>query len=234
MTTEREHGQAARFRAFGNRAEASAALAGEICETLTEAMAAHGRATLVASGGSSPVEFFHCLRRLPLSWERVTVVPSDERVVPLQDPDRNESMIRRELLQGAADAARLRGLLPASGSTANLEQLAETLPTSFDAVVLGMGADGHTASLFPGSAELESALRSADPLALLNVPQLGAQRVSLTPAALLSTRRIDLLFFGPEKRDVYETALAGDDIAEYPVRCVLHQNRVPVCAFWAP
>ncbi len=234
MATEAASEAVAQLRVFETRAEASAALAAEVCETLTEAMAARGRATLVVSGGTSPVAFFHCLRRLPLSWERVTVVPSDERVVPLSHPDRNEAMIRRELLQGSAASARLRGLLPASGSTAHLPQLAETLPASFDAVVLGMGADGHTASLFPGSPELEAALRSAEPLALLNVPQLGVQRVSLTPSALLASRRIDLLFFGQDKRVVYESAGAGDDATQYPVRSVLRQSQVPVNAFWAP
>jgi len=234
MTTELSDPSAPRLLSFDTREEASASLAAEICETLTDALAAHGRATLVVSGGTSPVAFFHHLRRLPLSWERITVVPSDERVVPLDHADRNEAMIRRELLQGAAAGASLRGLLPASGSTANLPQLAETLPLSFDAVVLGMGTDGHTASLFPGAPQLEAALRSPEPLALLDVPSLGAERVSLTPSALLATRRIDLLIFGPEKRAIYESAVAGDDIGELPVRCVLHQNQVPVRVFWAP
>jgi 6-phosphogluconolactonase len=234
MATEAASEAVAQLRAFETRAEASAALAAEVCEMLTGAMAARGRATLVVSGGSSPVDFFHCLRRLPLSWERITVVPSDERVVPAQHPDRNDAMIRRELLQGPAASARLRGLLPASGSTDHLPQLAETLPASFDAVVLGMGADGHTAALCPGSPELVAALRRAEPLALLNVPQLGMQRVSLTPSALLASRRIDLLFFGQDKRVVYESANAGDDATEYPVRSVLRQSQVPVNAFWAP
>jgi 6-phosphogluconolactonase len=232
--TEQDAALNAGLLTFATRDDAAAALAAEVCETLTEALAARGRATLVVSGGTSPVGFFHRLRRLPLSWERITVIPSDERVVALQHPDRNESMIRRELLQGTAAAARLRGLLPASGSTVNLPQLAETLPASFDAVVLGMGADGHTASLFPGSPELETALHSAEPLALLNVPQLGARRVSLTPSALLTGRRIDLLFFGEEKRAVYAAAIAGNDPVEYPVRSVLRQSVVPVRAFWAP
>lgn len=233
MTTEATHGDVL-LLSYPSRDDASAALADEIREFLNDALAARGRATLVVSGGSSPVAFFHQLRRLPLSWERITIVPSDERVVPLSDPDRNEAMIRRELLEGAAAAASLRGLLPESGSTANLTQLAEALPPFFDAVVLGMGTDGHTASLFPGSPQLESALRSAEPLALLDVPQLGTQRVTLTPSALLSTRRINLLIFGQEKRSIYEAAAAGDNVAEFPVRSVLRQTRVPVRVFWAP
>lgn len=223
-----------RFLEFASRREASEALADDIFETLTGALAASGRAALVVSGGTSPVEFFHALRGLPLSWERITVVPSDERVVPYNDPDRNEAMIRRELLQGPAAAATLRGLLPPSGAPDSLAEVAEALPAAFDAVVLGMGADGHTASLFPDSPQLETALRSAEPLALINAPRLGTQRVSLTPAAVLASRRVDLLFFGQEKRAVYEAAAEGGSVAELPVRCVLQQTAAPLRVYWAP
>lgn len=227
-------GATPRLLAFAGREDAATALAEQVGATLAAALESRGRAALVVSGGSSPVGFFRALRRLPLAWERVTVVPSDERVVPLDDPQRNEAMIRRELLQGEAAGARLHGLLPASGSTATLDELAETLPTAFDAAVLGLGEDGHTASLFPGSPQLEAALRSPEPLALLEVPQLDCRRVSLTPAALLSARRIDLLFFGARKREVFEVAAAGGAVTEYPVRCLLDQRRTPVRAFWAP
>lgn len=222
------------LRAHASRPDASRALADEVFETLTEALAATGRAALVVSGGTSPIEFFHALRRLPLAWERITIIPSDERVVPLDHPDRNEAMIRRELLQGPASAAALRSLLPPSGATDSLAEIAEALPATFDAVVLGIGTDGHTASLFPDSPELDTALRSAEALALLNVPSQEMQRVSLTPAALLDSRRIDLLFFGEEKRAVFEAAVAEGPIADLPLRCVLQQNAVPVQAFWAP
>jgi len=124
--TEQDAALNAGLLTFATRDDAAAALAAEVCETLTEALAARGRATLVVSGGTSPVGFFHRLRRLPLSWERITVIPSDERVVALQHPDRNESMIRRELLQGAAAAARLIPLIPPG-----------PVPRHFDEVVLG-------------------------------------------------------------------------------------------------
>ena len=224
----------ARLRTYATRQAASRALADDVFETLTEALAAMGRAALVVSGGTSPVEFFHALRRLPLAWERVTIIPSDERVVPLDHPDRNEAMIRRELLQGPAAAATLRGLLPPGGATDSLAEIAEALPASIDGVVLGIGADGHTASLFPDSPELDTALRSAEALALLSVPSQGMQRVSLTPSALLASRRIDLLFFGREKRAVFEAAAEEGPLAEIPLRFVLHQSTVPVQAYWAP
>jgi len=234
MKSDERAAGAPRFRAFASREEAAGALAEEIFETLTEALAESGRAALVVSGGSSPVGLFHELRGLQLAWERITIVPSDERVVPLSHPDRNEAMIRREFLQGPAAAATLKGLLPPSGAPGSLAEVAEALPAAFDAVVLGMGADGHTASLFPGSPQLETALRSAEPLALVDVPRLGVQRVSLTPATLLASRRVDLLFFGEDKRAVYEKAAEDGPVAEFPVRCVLRQAAAPVNVFWAP
>lgn len=234
MKTEMPAPGSLEFLEFASRQEAAEALADAVFESLTEALAASGRAAVVVSGGTSPVGFFHALRGMPLSWERITVVPSDERVVPYSHPDRNEAMIRRELLQGPAAAATLKGLLPPSGAPDTLAEVAEALPPAFDAVVLGMGADGHTASLFPGSPQLDGALRSAEPLVLLDVPRLGVQRVSLTPAALLSSRRVDLLFFGEEKRAVYEAAAAGGAVAELPVRCVLRGSTAPTRVYWAP
>ena len=211
------------FRTFETRAEASRALANELVGVLAAALERRGFASLVVSGGSSPVEMFHHLREQVIDWKNVTIVPSDERDVPPDHPERNERMIRSELLQGPAAAARLVGLIPPGA-----------VPERFHAVVLGMGADGHTASLFPGSPELKAALESDDELHRLTVPGLKTDRVSLTPRALLSSRRIDLLFFGEEKRAVFEQAAQPGDPDEYPVRAVLDQDRAPVTVFWAP
>jgi 6-phosphogluconolactonase len=212
-----------RIRRFEDRASAAEALAGALHAGLGAALAAHGRATLVVSGGTTPAPMFRLLRDKPLAWNRIDVLASDERDVPPDHADRNEGMIRRELLQGAAAVARLIPLIPPG-----------PVPRHFDEVVLGMGADGHTASLFPDSPDLAAALSSRDPLARLRVPRLDMQRVSLTPAALLACQRISLLFFGAEKRAVFEAALSGDDPAEYPVRAVLAQDAVPVTVYTAP
>lgn len=209
--------------AFEDRAGASAALAEELGAVLSTAIGARGEASLVVSGGTSPVDLFRRLREQTLDWPHLTVVPSDEREVPPDHPDRNEAMIRRELLQGPASVAAMASLIPAGD-----------IPERFDAAVLGMGADGHTASLFPGSPDLEAALESTNHLQRLEVPQLDAFRVSLTAKALLSSRRIYLLFFGQEKLDVYQRALAGDDVTELPVRVLLQQETVPVTVYWAP
>lgn len=211
------------FLAFESRAQAAAALADALAARLTSAIRDRGRAALVVSGGTSPVAMFHALREKDLPWQLLTVVPSDERDVPENHPDRNDAMIRCELLSGPAKAARLVSLIPPGD-----------LPDGFDAVVLGMGADGHTASLFPGSPQLQRALASDRPLEMLEVPQLGMRRVSLTPAALLNSGAVYLLFFGDEKRRVYESALQGGDVELLPVRAVVRQRRVPLTVFWAP
>jgi 6-phosphogluconolactonase len=212
-----------RIREFAHREQAAEALAGALQAALGAALAKRDTASLVVSGGSSPVGLFRRLRAKPLRWSRVTVLASDERDVPPGHPDRNEGMIRRELLQEAAGAARLVSLIPPG-----------PIPAHFDAVVLGMGADGHTASLFPGSPDLAAALASPDRLATLRVPRLDSRRVSLTPAALLGSAAINLLFFGADKRTVFDAARAGDDRHEFPVRVILGQDTVPVTVYTAP
>jgi 6-phosphogluconolactonase len=211
------------FRDFDSREAASRALANELAGVLSAALERRDTAALVVSGGSSPVALFRQLREAALDWPRVTVVPSDERDVPADHTDRNDAMIRRELLQGLAAGARLVSLIPPG-----------EIPARFDAVVLGMGVDGHTASLFPGSPELALALEPEVGLQRVTVPRLGVERVSLTLGALLNTRRVDLLFFGEDKRAVFESAARPGPVQEFPVRAVLAQDRVPVTVFWAP
>lgn len=211
------------FREFETRADASDALAEALKNDLAWAVQDHGEASLVVSGGTSPAAMFHALREKMIPWKSVSVIPSDERNVALEHPDRNETMIRRELLVDQAADARLLSLLPPGD-----------IPDQFDAVVLGMGDDGHTASLFPDSPDLQKALRSENQLERLEVPRLGACRVSLTPRALLSSQKIYLLFFGLKKRRVYEMALQDHDFDRFPVSVVLGQARVPVSVYWAP
>jgi 6-phosphogluconolactonase len=211
------------FLEFETREMASKALAARLAELLEAAEKAQGKASLVVSGGTSPVMLFHCLREKPLPWQAITMVPSDERNVAANHPERNDAMIRHELLSGAAAQADLVSLIPPG-----------EVPDHFDAVVLGMGGDGHTASLFPGSPDLGRALSSKNKLESVEVPQLGSSRVSLTPSALLNAAALFLLFFGDEKRRVFEAAMAGNDVHEYPVRFALHQDAAPVAIFWAP
>lgn len=220
------------FLEYGSRDEASQALAAEIAETIRSALDRDGEAAVVVSGGTSPVAFFHALREMPLNWGNVTLLPSDERNVPAGHSDRNDAMIEREFLVGPAADARLLGMLPRGNE--NDPCLDNDSRIHFDAVILGMGTDGHTASLFPDSPDIEQDLSSNRNVVNVDVPRLDAGRISLTPAALLNSSRIDLLFFGDDKRSVYEQAMAPGPVSELPVRAILHQDRVPVRVFWAP
>ena len=211
------------LREFSSRGDAAAALANDLQAGLQTAVREKGRASLVVSGGTTPAAMFRLLRQRDLPWTKVTVLASDERDVAPDHADRNEAMIRRVLLQDEAATAQLVSLKPPGA-----------IPGFFDELVLGMGADGHTASLFPDSPELGKALESTRPLEWLTTPSSAVRRISLTPHALLHSGRISLLFFGADKRAVYEAAVDGKDEFEYPVRVVLGQGKVPVCVYWAP
>jgi len=225
-------------RLFDSREAASTALADHIAATLTSTIKNSGQASLVVCGGTSPLATFHALRRKSLPWHNVTIVPSDERLVSVDHEDSNEGMIRRELLQDEAAAASLISL--AGDDVSDNERLAKLntqlsmLNRPLDLVILGMGDDGHTASLFPNSPNIRKALDCGDCSVVQDPPHLDVTRISLTPVCLLDAREIVLLFFGDHKRAVYERACQGSDVEEFPVRFILNQQRVPVTVYWAP
>jgi 6-phosphogluconolactonase len=147
-------------------------------------------------------------------------------------------MIRASLLRGAAGVADLvplcdAGLAPAEAVSRAGANVA-ALPRPFAVTLLGLGDDGHTASLFPDSPTIDDELTSDADVVAVSVARLPQTRVSLTPRALLDTREICLLFFGRAKRRVYERALESGSITAMPVRLVLYQTAVPVTIFWAP
>src|SRR5258708_9187905 len=140
-------------------------LATLIAGSLAAAISARGLASLVVSGGRSPVRLFEILRTQPLDWDRVCIALADERWVSPEDPASNERLVRDFLLKDHATSARFLGLkngapTPDLGAVSAWETFAR-VPRPFDAVILGMGDDGHTASLFPHSPNLSSALNPA-------------------------------------------------------------------------
>ncbi len=204
------------------------AAADAILARLSEALGTQGRASLVATGGRSPGPVYDRLSRADvIDWTRVIVTLSDERCVAQDDTAANVRLVRERLLTGSAAKAHLLPLWPAPAA----EALAAIQP--FDAVMLGMGEDGHIASLIPGDPGLSAGLTSTDPIRAvpegLGKPPLP--RVTLTLSALLNSRAIFLLVAGEAKRDVIGRALAGEDL---PVGRLISQSKAPIRIFWTP
>jgi 6-phosphogluconolactonase len=208
------------------RAWADAA-ADAAASVLKETLQLRGRASLVATGGRSPGPVYDRLRAAPLAWSRIVVTLSDERCVAETDPASNARLVRQRLLQEGAARAQFLPLWPAPPAAA-IEAL-----RPFDMVLLGMGEDGHIASLIPGDPGLEDALSIDEPLRVVP-PGLGSPplaRITLTLATLVEARAIFLLISGEAKREVVRRALAGDDL---PVARLLSQSQAPVRIFWRP
>lgn len=221
------------------------ALADDLAARLEAAVTATGSAAFIASGGTTPGAVYDRLARLPVPWARVALTVSDERWAPADDPASNARLLHERLLRGAASAARYVSLLtgaadphdPAAEREAGERVRAMRRP--FEMAILGMGDDGHTASLFPHAPRLSQALDLGDPALCRGVgPVPGAAgaplRMTLTLRALTDARQVAILVKGRKKLDTFRRAQAEGAVAEMPVRAILRQDRAPVALYWAP
>ena len=207
------------------------AAADAIEAALQGALDARGHASLVATGGRSPGPVYDRLARADLDWAHVAVTLSDERHVDAQSPNANARLLRERLFVGRAAAAQY---LPLTDYAERV--LGKLLP--FDAVMLGMGEDGHIASLIPGSPVMAHAMDPTGAALTAESPQgYGSPpvpRITLTLSALLQSRAIFLLIAGEAKRQVILRAADLEDRTGegLPVRAILHQDRAPVRVLW--
>lgn len=226
---------------FDDRERASQAAADAIDSALRRRLDAQQAASLVVSGGTTPGRCFEILSRSGLDWNNVTVTLSDERVVPESHADSNARLVRETLLTHEAAAASFLPLVdplaPDVGAVAELEQSLRTLPFPFACALLGMGEDGHFASLFPDAANLPDGLATDGSALALPIATAASPhpRVSLTLAALSRSDVIILLVFGDDKREVLRRAETDEQVADQlPVRQLLRQKRATVRVLWAP
>ncbi len=217
----------------------AAALAGRIAGQLRNAIAERGEATLAVSGGTTPARFFAALADQPVDWKNVTVTLVDERFVPPSSERSNEALVRRILLQGETAAARFVPLYtdaPTPDAAALVaDEAIAALPLPFDALVLGMGTDGHTASFFPDAANLETLLSPQNSARVMAVDTKagGEPRLTLTLPVIAAARLVVLHIEGAAKKAVIEEAIspAGSDL---PIRAVIDRAQFPVTIVWAP
>ena len=218
--------------AFIDADGAAANLAARIADVLADAIATRGAAAIALSGGRSPKPVLEALALTPLDWDKVAVTLVDERWVAPDHADSNERLLRETLLTGAVAAARFVPMKNAAADAyagqAGVEEAFTTLPWPLDIVLLGMGEDGHTASLFPKAKELADGLSSRARTIAVTPPAAPHQRMSLTASAILSARHIFLQIGGSAKKAVYDRALSDGPTEDLPIRLALKQSTTPV------
>ena len=223
---------------FESREAASVAAAERIHSALTNRLSRQKGASVVVSGGTTPGRCLEELAHLDTDWHRVHVLLSDERWVPANDDNSNERLVRETLLVNGASVARLQPLYSAeegvAARCASLDAEIRALPFPFACSLLGMGADGHFASLFPDAQNLSEGLDVDSSKLCIPVTTAASPhpRISLTLAALSRSDEIVLLFFGEDKLKVYQDAKQQTN--GYPVSRLLRQKRAPVRVYWAP
>jgi 6-phosphogluconolactonase len=211
---------------FINRTELAKALAARVARALSAAITRKGHAVLAVSGGTTPQLFFQKLSEAEISWEKVAITLVDERNVPETSERSNARLVKQSLLQNFAGKARF-VLLYANPAA---EKIGD-----FDACILGMGNDGHTASFFPGGNNLAEAINPATSKSLITMeaPGAGEPRITFTLPRLTKAKFLALHIEGAEKSHVLEAALAGDDKMQMPVRAVLASSS-PIDLYCCP
>ena len=225
---------------FSTRNELDVTLAQSVSEILAQAIKLKGKASIAVSGGSTPKGFFKVLSLSDIDWSKVTITLADERWVAIDSQDSNTRLVHEILLQHNAAAAKFfylkQGEEFSEETLIDLNIAAKATLLPLDVLILGMGEDGHTASLFPCSDEINVALDEKNDAALMKVQPKTAphQRISFTFASLITSKNIFLHSCGEGKKTVLTQALNGDDPFEMPIRAFLQHPSLNTQIFWAP
>jgi len=225
---------------FSNNDSLVTELTDRVVRLIKTAAAAHGHVSLAVSGGRTPVPLFEKLSTQPLPWSDVIVSLVDERWVDEDHADSNAALVRRSLLSGAAGEARF---IPMKLSTTDahaarpeLDALLRVHVMPLDIVLLGMGEDGHTASLFPSARGLSEALdiSRTEFCSVIEVEGMAYPRMTLTLRSLLTARYRFLYVTGQRKLQVLEQAFHPGAVEELPVRAILHSPGITTHIFYTP
>lgn len=225
---------------FDNNQEQATALAKAVADALTTLLVQQPHAVLAVSGGRSPIPFFDALSHCKLDWSRVRIMPVDERLVPTSHPDSNTALIRQHLMQHQAAAATWLPLVSDEANEAMLTNTDDAVNTAMqhfqqpDIVILGMGTDGHTASLFPQAPQLSDGIKPNYPHPLLHTsPQTAPhERITLTLPAILAAPYLFLSIQGKEKYTVLQQAIAAPSHT-LPISLVLHAPEANCHVYYA-
>ena len=219
----------------------SESLASDLCqsigEILIEAIRKKGRASIAVSGGSTPIPLFNELSLLNINWTKVDLTLADERWVDPTSADSNELLVRTHLIKNKASKV---NFIPLKNDSKTVqdgqkksEELLKNITLPFDVVVLGMGPDGHTASLFPCSEELSNAMDLDNPnMLVLTSPKTAPyQRISLTAKVITDSKNIFLHLNGSSKLHTLESAMKYKDSSKMPIYAFLENG---LSIYWSP
>lgn len=226
---------------YDDAAEMAAAVAGDIGFIIDSAIEARGSAVIALAGGKTPIPIYEKLAAAKLDWKRVTIVPGDERMVPLGDPLSNVTVLAKYFLP---KGARVMPIVPnatgdykAAGRSA--DALMQDLHWPLDLCLLGVGSDGHAASIFTGP-DFEEAVNGPKERRALGVlpdpmpSDAPVARVTLSLAAITTARALMIAVTGDAKRAVIETAIKQGPASPYPIGRALAGTDLPVDIHWAP
>lgn len=225
-----EVGTMTNLKSYKQKEELLEELSLDIISILEEAIEENGKASLLVSGGNTPKPLFEKLSNIDVSWDKVTISLVDDRWVPSDHKDSNELLVKENLLQNKASKAKFVGMY-IDGKTAfesddECSAIYEEKVFPFDVVILGMGGDSHTASLFPENEKLDEAYDLKNDNLCISIRPTTAlhDRMSLTLASILCAKNIILHIEGEEKLKVYEDALKSEDIYKTPISAVLNNK----------
>lgn len=210
----------------------------QIASILKQVISKKGTASIAVSGGSTPKPLFAALSKIELPWTKVYVTLADDRWVDVNDDASNEKLVRENLLVNHASAANFVSLLTEDTNAEDAEtEIAErvnAIQLPLDIVILGMGEDGHTASLFPCSAQIEEGLNlnRANPVLATQPSTAPHQRMSLSLATIIASPHVFLHITGDKKRSVLEQAITQHTAIEKPIKAVC--DHCSVNLIWAP
>ena len=226
---------------YDDAAELADAVAGDIQFVIESAIDARGSAVVALAGGKTPFPAYEKLAKAKLDWKRVTIVPGDERIVPLGDPLSNVTQLGKLFIP---KGARVIPIVPkqtedykSAGRSA--DALMQDLHWPLDLCLLGVGGDGHTASIFPGP-DFDEALNGPKERRMLGVmpdplpPEAPVARVTLSRQGIVTARALMIAVTGQAKRDVIEQAIEQGPSSPYPIGRVLADAELPVDIHWAP
>ena len=224
---------------FKSREQLDEALAEHVSQILASTIALKGKASIAVSGGSTPKGFFKMLSNKEIDWKKVTITLADERWVDINSDASNTRLVHENLLQNKASVAKFfhlkQGVRLCEETLIDLNLAANNTLLPLDVVILGMGEDGHTASLFPCSEQIAQGLDSANENSLMKVEPKTAphQRITFSFAALKQSKNTFLHVCGINKKQVLDRAFSTNDIFEMPIRAFLQGEGIDTQVYWA-